>query len=323
MNRPIAVCGGGSLAHALAAVLGAGDRCVRVLTRNPSSWRRRIRVTYQDCILIGNLERVSNDPADVLPGCGLVFVEVPAFAHADVLGRIQPFIDSDTWIGALPGAGGFDLRAAAALPGHERVFGSARTPYICRTMIYGESVAVTGIDAVLRVASLLPSETPVIAAMIEEALGMRTLPLSSYDAVNLTPSNPLVHTARIFTFLEGTADGDGAFYRDWDDDASRMLLACDDEIAAVRRLLGIAESEVPPVRAHYAVTDANELTRRIRGLRPLLDSDIPIRAAASPDHRYFAEDFDYGLAAMAGIANRCGVRIPTIETMLAWRAQRR
>lgn len=315
--RPIAVCGGGHLAHAIAAVAGAAGRPVRVLTRNPAAWRRELRLTFDDLLLIGALDRVSDDPAAIVPGAEVVLVEVPAFGQAEVLARIAPFLDEESWVGALPGQGGFDARARTALSGHERVFGSARTPYICRTTAYGESVTITGIDATLRVAALDPQQAPEIAAMLAEILGMRTVPLSRYEAVNLTPSNPLVHTARVFTFFTGDGNGDG-FYRDWNDAASRLLLACDDELLPVRRMLQIGEDEVPSVRAHYGISSAEELTRRIRGLGPLLASDLHLHAGMH-EHRYVREDFDYGLETMASIARACGVDVPSIDAMLAWR----
>lgn len=320
MTRPVAICGGGHLGHAIAAVAGAAGRPVRVLTRNPAAWRDELRLTFEDLLLVGKVDRVDDDPAAILPDAEIVFVEMPAFAQAEVLARIAPFLDDETWIGALPGAGGFDLRAREALAGHRRVFGSARTPYICRTTEYGASVHVSGIDRTLRVAALDASDAPAIARLLEDVLGIHAFALSRYEAVNLTPSNPLVHTARLFTYFTG--EGGGAFYRDWNDAASRLLLACDDEIDAARRALEIDEREVPPVRTHYGVSTAAELTRRIRGLAPLLAADLVLHEDMH-EHRYVREDFDYGLATMAAIARACGAPVPSIDAMLAWRAAAR
>ena len=323
--RAVAVCGGGHLAHAIAPVIAAGGTNVRLLTRRPAAWKETVRVETDEVCLEGRLARVSDDPAEVIPGSSVVLLVLPAFARAEVLSRIAPWIDEDAWVGAFPGAGGFDVQASHALPGRTRVFGSARTPYIARIVAYGSHVRVTGIDARLRIAAL--EDAPAIAATVGEMLGMSWMALGSYDAVTLTPSNPLVHPSRLYTFFRETGRNDMRdveLYRDWDDAASRTLLACDDEIDALRRRAGITPQEVPPVRRHYGVREPRELTQRIRSLAPLRGIPLPVVTEdgvmrADWSHRYFTEDFDYGLEAMRRLARRHGVATPAIEAMAEWR----
>jgi hypothetical protein len=46
------ICGGGSLRHALAAVLGVAGLNVNVLTRHPEAWSARIMLVYGDNVVL-------------------------------------------------------------------------------------------------------------------------------------------------------------------------------------------------------------------------------------------------------------------------------
>ncbi|KVD59532.1 hypothetical protein WI86_32390 [Burkholderia ubonensis] len=84
------MCGGGSLAHALVAVLGArASNQVRLLTRQPARWSRRIRLIYLDkAELHGTVHAVSDAPCDVIAGADLVILAIP---HADFGDGDRPF----------------------------------------------------------------------------------------------------------------------------------------------------------------------------------------------------------------------------------------
>src|ERR1700686_2578143 len=124
----ICLCGGGHLAHVLAAVLGACPAVrVHLLTRNPTLWKQRVEV---DCgaagRLFGQIAVISDDPAVVVPTAKLVLLAVPSTEWKDILGRIQPLLASRIFGRAV------------------KVFGLQRAPYVCRILEYGKRVSLLG-----------------------------------------------------------------------------------------------------------------------------------------------------------------------------------
>lgn len=161
MLQSIAICGGGSLAHVLAAVAGARpSRTVRVLTRRPDDWSSEVHAEYGDLELIGRVAEASSDPAKVIPGCDAILIAVPSDAREDVLRRIAPYVSPSTWVGSLPGFGGFDWLARSILGPEARLFGTQRVPFVCHKLTYGRRVAVTGIRPETLVAALPAHEAP-------------------------------------------------------------------------------------------------------------------------------------------------------------------
>ena len=143
----VAVCGGGSLAHAVVAVVGARDDVqVRVLTRQPQRWSREVRGIYLDVAEVrGRVAVASSDPQRVVAGADVVLLCVPACARERVLTDIAPFVDTRAWIGCFPGFGGFDWQARGILGPQARIFGLQRVPYVRKTISYGEAVWISGI----------------------------------------------------------------------------------------------------------------------------------------------------------------------------------
>ena len=71
----ICICGGGSLGHVCAGVLASyPDVEVNILTMHPERWGTALKITdINDKVFNGRLSKVSCQPADVLPGCDIVF----------------------------------------------------------------------------------------------------------------------------------------------------------------------------------------------------------------------------------------------------------
>jgi hypothetical protein len=323
----VGVCGGGHLAHACAAVLGVTCR-VSVLTRHPAPWQPSITAVYRDLVLTGQIDRVSSDPADVAADADVLLVTVPANAHRDVLTRIAPWLRPGTWVGALPGGGGFDWTAGSILGRGARIFGVQRAPYNCRIRRVGGEVEITGIRDEIRVAALPSTEVTAVATLLEGLLNIRTAPLGSYLAVTLAPANPALHAARLYGLWrdwDGRAAFDHVpkFYAEWDEVASRMYLGVDADIQRICTALPVDLRSVDPILRHYRLSDPAQLTPCIRTIESLRSLDAPM--VAGPDGyrpdlgaRHFQEDVPCGLAVMRGIGELIGVPTPTIDHLIAW-----
>lgn len=324
----ICVCGGGHVAHALAAVMGANAAIsVTVVTRRPETWHAEIHAVYRDLVLVGRPARITADYASAA-GADVIIIAAPAFAHRSIMAAIRPFLAPDTWVGALPAHGFFDWLAASTLGPHARIFGSQRPPYNCRITIPGREVEILGIAASLPIAAAPRRDIGQVQAFLESALSLPITALDNFLSVTLAPLPSILHPARLFTLLR---DWDGCtpfervplLYEDWDDAASATYLAFDAELQAVCAGLPLDMSDVVPVRSHYGISTASALTSRIRSLPGLRGIAAPMRAAAGghlPDlhSRVFLEDFPFGLKAIRLVAALVGVETPTLDTVEAW-----
>ena len=329
----VAVCGGGSLAHAVVAVVGARDDVqVRVLTRQPQRWSREVRGIYLDIAEVrGRVAVASSDPQRVVAGADVVLLCVPAWARERVLTDIAPFVDARAWIGCFPGFGGFDWQARGILGPQARIFGLQRVPYVRKTISYGEAVWISGIRPRLVLGALPAADAPDVARLIENLMAIPTDPLPHYLPVTLSASNPIFHPARIHAAFAHLTDGATLqdrtlFYEEWDDAASETYLALDDELQSICRAIPADMSAAQPIRAHYGVDDAAALTHRIRSLRPLRDRYLPLLDTGSgyvPDTHsyYFTEDIPFGLLVIKVVGQIAGIATPRTDAVLGW-AQR-
>ena len=100
-------------------------------------------------------------------------------------------------------------------------------------------------------------------------------------ALTLTPSNPILHTARLKTIFADyepgvTYDKVPLFYEEWDDPSSELLMACDDEIQAICRALPDFGLEyVVSEREFYNAETVEEMTRAISTEESLLGLTTP------------------------------------------------
>ncbi|MBN3815978.1 NAD(P)-binding domain-containing protein [Paraburkholderia sp. Se-20369] len=329
----ICVCGGGSLAHALVAVLGASaSNEVRLLTRQPERWSRRIRLIYLDkAELYGAVHAVSDDPSEVVADADLVILAIPHAAREVVLRRIAPYLSPHTWLAGFPGYGGLPWAVRLALGPEQRLLGLQRVPYVRKVVSYGEVVWVSGIRPELFVATVPSHYAPSAARWLQVLLNIPTTPLAHYLAVCLSNSNPIFHPARLYSrWRDASPEGVWAtrpqFYEDWDEPASARYLACEHDLQSIGRACPVDLSGRRTLLEHYGARDAREMTQIIRRIAALRDRPMPMRAVDhgwTPDLHsyYFAEDVPYGIVVQRALAEIVGVATPALDEVIRW-AQR-
>ena len=152
MNKfdQITFCGGGNLNHNSIAAIGHHLPHLRInlLTRRPKEWSNKIVTKTAGSPwekkgpLTGYINRISNDPADVIPGSQFIVIGGPANAHYEILERIAPYVDSYAYVGTVFGQGGFDFQAKSVFKNDLEdknivVFGLKHVPYLCQCTKYG------------------------------------------------------------------------------------------------------------------------------------------------------------------------------------------
>ena len=162
---------------------------------------------------------------------------------------------------------------------------------------------------------------------MEELFDMQCEILPNYLCITLTPSNPVLHTSRLYTMFrsfEQPLSDNPLFYADWTDEASDVLLKLDDEVQSICHALDAIDlGSVRSLKDHYESDSARSLTKKLRSIESLSKIHSPMKQTGDgwgPDFgsRYFTCDFNYGLDILQQFATILRLNTPTIDEVMAW-----
>jgi hypothetical protein len=347
----VTICGGGNGAQTLAPIAARKLGCPVDIYAPLLDEAERLSAgvaAHGGLEVIGAVQaraqprRISADPANVIPGSGIVVLVLPAFAHESILRQIVVHLDKDAWLGAMPARGGFDYCAAQVLAdlGREDVglFGLQTLPWACRIQEYGQVVHVLGVKDTVDAASRPAARIPQIAPQLEQMLGLPVGAASNMLALTLANTGQLIHPGimhSLFSSWDGEPFGPKAvplFYQGLTEEGAQTLHALSDEIQAIRTALEPAMdlSAVRPLNAWLvhsygaAIADLSSLWSAFTTNRAYAGLKAPVREVAPgrfvPDFkaRYLAEDVPFGLAVSRAIARLSGLETPAMDTVIAW-----
>lgn len=318
----VTICGGGNIAHALAAVLSLTDN-VSVFTRRPELWCRTLEYRKgADGYKRGRaLYAVSADPS-IVGDTSLVIVSVPRFAINDVLERIRPSLHKGQTVAFIPAPSGLEEVATDLKQryGVETV-GFQRVPYIARIVKYGHAVTLSDDRAVHKTVMSDSMDVHFWDEYFTSRFGGRMEHLSSFFAFTFSNANPLLHPARLMVLLNNPwYNRMPLFYEEWTDESSELYVKSDKEmLTAMRKYPEIDISrDYESALDHYGVKSVTELTRKIRSIPSFIGIQAPYKPCNGhyvPDlaSRYFTEDVAYGTARIQRLARNREVKTPTID----------
>lgn len=327
----ICICGGGNLGHVTAGFFAAQDDLqISLLTTKPELWAQHLEVvdgegrTYR-----GKLYMVSSDPKDVIPDVDIVLVCLPGFAIHDELCSIVPWLKSRTWVGTVVSSTGFFFEAMKVLPQTQPLFGFQRVPFISRIIKYGHVAELKGYKESLSVAVERIENKEMVRATLEKLFKTPTKLLDSYYEVSLSNSNPLLHTARLYTMWKDWKPGvcydkNPEFYCDWTIEAAELLIAMDEEFQDLLKKIGLKKGAIPPVLQYYESCDAESLTKKLNSISAFKGIASPMVVNQfgkyEPDFssRYFTEDFPYGMRFIVDAGEKYGSEMPLIKKVYHW-----
>lgn len=326
----IGICGGGNLAHAMAAWLGYRGHKVSIVTRKPDDWARELTGTLPDkSAVTAPLASVSAD-CGTLEDCEIIMITAPRFAIGSMCENVRPFLHEGQLLVIVPGTPLLlSLRNSPKWLGVE-LMGMYKVPFICRTAAYGHRVSILGSREVNRawVSDNTDWETRAsqVAALFDTPLER----LGSPYPFLLTNSNPLLHPARLSTMFEDYREGvcydhNILFYEEWTEAASERYIRADAELLEIcRRIPEIRiGKDIVPALEYYESHDAASLTAKIRSIPAFKGITTPMVQTAGgwiPDFssRYFTEDVPYGTALICQYAKQLGVPTPTLDYYVQW-----
>eukprot|EP01017_Pseudomicrothorax_dubius_P027425 TRINITY_DN315_c0_g1_i4.p1 TRINITY_DN315_c0_g1~~TRINITY_DN315_c0_g1_i4.p1 ORF type:complete len:415 (+),score=83.93 TRINITY_DN315_c0_g1_i4:39-1283(+) len=350
----VAICGGGNGAHFSAAVIGSrADITVNVLTRRPEAWKREIVAHTAGSAwenrgnIRGRLNVVSSEGSLVSRGTNVFIICGPAHIHLDLLRKIAPYIEPNSYVGTLYGQGGFDWMANHIITEEVikqkniTIFGLQNIPSICKIRTYGEAVNVIGPKDALYAAAAPVDRIGEVCKLMETLFGIPTVPLPNFLSITLTPSNQIIHPGRLYGLFKDW-DGKQAFdpakipllYEDMDDISADWMQRLDDEIQAIK-------TAIIKYNPHIDLTNIIPMKERIikqygaqirdkTNMRTVFATNLGYSTLKVPvkkveggvipdiDGRLFWEDVPFGLVILKDIADILGVKTPAVDTMIEW-----
>jgi hypothetical protein len=325
----ICIIGGGNIGMALAVELGQNiEAQIIILTSKSNIFSRKLISVdpIENTTLSSDIFLITDDYDDALRDIDLLFVTVPAFLVADVIKRIK--LEKKTIICFVPGTGGREFHCEKLINQGHVIVGMDRAPFVARIIEEGKSVMVSK-KKQIRIAAVGNKNYHDIAGFFQKILNITCLPLNNYLAVTLTPSNPILHTSRLYSMffgkeIDSVFDKQIKFYAEWDDSASSYLFAADAEVQNIcRNYKPINLSEVISLKTHYESNTIQDLTRKMKSIESLSKINSPLifesgKYIIDRHSRYFIEDFPFGLCVIKAFAVIVGVNTPTIDVILRW-----
>lgn len=327
----IAVYGGGNVGTQFAAHASGKGHLVYIFTSRPNEFSNSVMaVDGAGKVICGGKVHATCDPGEAFLGANLVFITVPAFLAIDAAKTVLPFAQTGMLIGLIPGTGGMECAFDAVRARGAILFGLQRVPSVARLVKYGQKVCATGYRQRLSLAARPLCETHHCCSVVSDIFDIHCDPLPNYLNVTMTPSNPILHTTRLYVLFKDYAEGKSyqhvpLFYEEWNDESSALLLECDDEVQRIcNNLKEIDLSAVRSLKEHYESGTIEALTTKIRNIASFRGLTSPTKKIGGEgfipnlSSRYFIADFPFGLALLIQIAQISGTPTPTMERVYAW-----
>jgi opine dehydrogenase len=322
--RRVAVLGAGAGGAAAVCELVAAGYEVSLWGRSAdtlATFEQQGGIAYQGVLGEGlaRPKTITQNFAAAIDAADVILVCLPSFAHADVatalakIGTITPvLLNPGHTGGALEFRQVFRSRGALMPP-----IGELSTlTHVARKYTAG-CVTITGKAKCVRIAALPDGQA---AADAGQALFAGAKPVPNVLVSDLANVNMILHTPGAVlaaAWVEATA-GDFTFYvKGMTPAVARVMRALDDERRAVARVFG---HDLPSLIAEMqeigtipdSVHDPSDFASAIASG----EANRRIRAPESLQHRYYREDFGYGLLPLTVFAGMAGVEVPVAAALL-------
>ena len=327
----ICIIGGGNIGTTMAAYFSQTHHDVILYSSKHEAFGKKIEMIDRESEEVFVTEiSATNDLRYAISNADIICITYPSFMLKATFEKISPLLKKGAIVGIVPGTGGAEFYKD--IINEHTLFGFDRVPCISRIKEYGKSVYHSKKKSV-RVAAIPKEQTEFICDILGKALRLECLPLKNYLTVTFTPSNPILHTARTYTMFQTYEEGilyerNFLFYREWNNQASKVLLGMDNEILQIcNGLANIDLSGLIPLTIHYESETIEELTRKITGIASLANITSPMKEVQGgfiPDFesRYFIEDIPYGLTILKGFAQIAGIKTPYMDAVLRWHEEK-
>lgn len=326
----ITIIGGGNIGTLMAGEFAHKGHDVTIYTSKPERWNKEIEVldNEQNLLMTGILSNITNNLAEAVQNAEIIWVVLPAEMFVDFGKKLEQYITHGQMVGVVPGSGGAEFAFKGVIDKGGVLFGLQRVHSIARLEKYGKSVHMLGRKPKLELGSIPAAESERMGRIVSDLFDLPCTALPNYLCVTLTPSNPLLHTTRLYSMFKDYSDGvlyprNFLFYEEWSDLASEMLINCDSELQMLCDTIALELKDVISLKKYYESPTINAMTKKISGIKafkgltsPMVECDGGWR----PDFnsRYFTTDFPYGLKLIKDLAVAFDVKTPYIDIVWDW-----
>lgn len=329
----VCIIGGGHIGTTLACYIKHHDpkKTVCLYTRRPALFARSIKCNdiegnYSYSV---SLDGISDNPC-IVSDAQVVFVALPHFAVEKAFSEISHYVSERAYIGVLPGGGGCEFYFQKYFDERKTLFGFQRVPFTAKLVQYGLETNLKSWKKFSVVGTQKRSRIDDVCIAIEDC-GLKTRKASNFLEIALTPTNPILHTSRIYDIF-GKYDKEHRFpekqkfYVGWNDGSSRILFAMDAELHHLLDKIEIDTSAIRPLSEHYESMTVQEMTAKINGIATFQSVYAPMVETeeggyvADLNSRMFIEDFPWGLAVFRSYFDIFGIKAPVMDKLLKWYA---
>lgn len=326
----ITIIGGGNIGTLIAAQLIAKNHNVTIYTRDTSKWSDSITVCDKDIdkTFTVKISNITDNLSQAIKTADLIISTIPPFAIRKIIKTIENDINPNAILGFIPGYGGMEFLCQNLIKNGNTIFATQRVCSVARLKEYGKTVITAGKRKEMYISALPKSQTELVRKIFEELFDVTTISLPNYLNVTLTPTNPILHTSRLYVLFKDYKQGvkyknNKLFYEEWDENSSRMLINCDRELHNILSKIDINTDMIIPLLQHYESVDVYTLTQKIKSIKSLQGIYTPMIHTETGyipdfDSRYFKSDFPYGLLIVKSFALIANVKTPNIDKILKW-----
>ena len=326
----ITVVGGGNVGTLVAGEFTKKGNEVTIYTRDKSKWSDKITVLDRDTDSEYTYTpyKITEDIKEAVSEAEIVFVTMPAMAIKKFILSCHEYIRPNTWVGFYPGTGGIEFICSELIKKGCVIFGTQRISSVIRLKKYGEYVITSGKRKELFLGTIPQNMVNVVSDKMSELLDIKINALPNYLNVTLIPSNPILHPSRLYSIFKDyekdkVYENVPMFYENWNDDSSKCLISCDEELHKILDVIKMDTSYIRPLLEHYESTDYKSLTKKIcsiNSFKGITTPSLKVDGGYIPDFndRYFTADFPYGLIIIKAFGLICNIMTPNIDKIILW-----
>lgn len=355
----VTIVGGGNSGHVCAALFHdnlKGEIVTQLLTSRPEVWKKEPIVRFPDgSIQKGKIDKISNDPAELLRDSDIVLWTGPVHATKDCFENLRSYINPKrTAIGTIFAQGLIHLLAHRTFGADVRFFALRNIPWLCRTVKLGEESQIVGPKSSIGVMCMNLEDSWVKQRLEPLFVVQKTGVwepvidvLPDFCPIVFNPANQIIHPARYWAMFRSwtgsplPADQEPSewLYRGMDEVAGEVLQVLDEELQSLKNAYYSATGapgcdEVIPLRDRLLVQYGDQI-KDTSTLAKMVGTNQAYSAAKTPfirtklgvmpakDHRVVLDDIGWGLCALVSIAERlegAGIKTPTtmMRMLIEW-----
>jgi len=356
----VTIVGAGNSGHVCAALFHEnmkGAVRTQLLTTKPQIWEgQQPTVRFPDgTFQKGVLDKVSDDPKDLLPDSDIILWTGPVNATKECFENIRPYVNtSRTAVGTIFAQGLTHVLAHRTFGPEVRFFALRNIPWLCRMVKAGQESEIVGTKSSIGVMTVGLDDSWVKSTLeplfVVQKTG-RWEPeieiLPDFCPIVFNPANQIIHPARYWAMFRNwtgaplTKDQEPSewLYRGMDEVAGQALAVLDEELQSLKNAYFSAtgatgcEHVIPladRLMEQYGsqIADTSTLAKMVgtnkaysAAKTPFIRTKMGVMPAAN--HRVVLDDIGWGLCTLISIAERleaAGIRTPTtmMRMMVEW-----